>query len=722
MDEKVIRMIQALTNKVNELYIWHSNLNQKLAEILQTIEKNFFCLPLTDKERKDALFSCPKSSTMKYLSPSVNETASTAAKRADPVFYNLQATLANITRPIYLFVHKKLLNNPEISNENNNIVFAHTIRGNKFFWKPPQISEPDTKILSKLEAFNALATAKNATKRTGLHRSFQRFQQATYQAFSGNGFAWAQQTQATALAVQSNNNSAPKAPLFVLVSLGKADKQPMGQNIAEKGFKIPLKNLNSNNPKTSMRKTLQDQRNRCKATYSKELQNFFEKKEELDFTTQNQNWNQISKKAIDKVKIRTPGFYSQLFVIPKKTGGLRLFLNLRKLNQQPESQPAYLYQNFAPNIGMSKITDNNNLSIPGHLLIIGGQEKIYDIYIKVTSHKDSEKAKKTGVSGKPKRSAITPAKKITHLGMMINKLYKKNTGNVNSSSFRLPNSETPLRAQKQSTSRIGYMDINKFPATQYSEYLLASVFILDYGIIQTLMHINAKELLIILYALQLCSVAGCFVLIYLDNNTTILHLGKFEGILLSNFYSTASNQVNCTNEMVHVRSNIHIVKQAIRRSLHISIGISEQHKDTNLLHIVPRLQGSRTKCLSTQLKIVGKSILFPTIEPDTTTLALDGLEDQRRALKNKGLEMLSWLLAVTGLLRSSNIHQINDVRTYVTSGALHLVIIAPEEKKEEQPIECFCQIAEYLNSIMCPVMAYNEYKSRVASTTCILLV
>ncbi|PVU96376.1 hypothetical protein BB561_001220 [Smittium simulii] len=127
-----------------------SNLNKKvfpkLSEALPTIENTFFRSPLTDKKRKEAIFSCPKSSTMKYLPPAVNDIASTTTKKADSV-----------------------------------IIF-----------------EPKTEPIFEPKAFYELVTAKNTTRRTDLRRTFQRRQQSIHQSYSGGGFAQAQQTQDTA--------------------------------------------------------------------------------------------------------------------------------------------------------------------------------------------------------------------------------------------------------------------------------------------------------------------------------------------------------------------------------------------------------------------------------------------------------------------------------------------------------------------------------------------
>ncbi|PVU86622.1 hypothetical protein BB561_006642 [Smittium simulii] len=147
MGENTIRIIKNLTNKV-----------------FPTIEENFFCSPLTDKKRKEEFLVAPR-----------------------VVRWSNYPTLANITRLIDLFVHQKSLYNPEILPEGDNIVFAHTIRillsdlvttisqlrmdtvhrEMNLAGKPPQISEPETEPLFEPEAFNALVTAKNATRRTG---------------------------------------------------------------------------------------------------------------------------------------------------------------------------------------------------------------------------------------------------------------------------------------------------------------------------------------------------------------------------------------------------------------------------------------------------------------------------------------------------------------------------------------------------------------------------
>ncbi|PVU92024.1 hypothetical protein BB561_004072 [Smittium simulii] len=306
-------------------------------------------------------------------------------------------------------------------------------------------------------------------------------------------------------------------------------------------------------------------------------------------------------------------------------------------------------------------------------------------------------------------------------------------------------------------------------------------------------------------------------------------------------YSGCSKQVNSANGMFNVGSNIHTAKQAVQRSQHRSICISKQHKIISVLQLFPRSQGILEDCNMVPKSIGTVYTLTTAFKSNRSNsrpkkhkftlhknqeLSFDGMDNQRRALKNQELgnyarflewkqsknltdsisaaqiknylakiyftnklkpstikayksailelvknptettnqrifteffktlnqssirsfikpsiniglilitdsnwgsnletliknltSKLSWMLAVTGLLRSINIHQIDNVLTYITNGALYPVIIAPK-KRGGQQVERPCQISEHLNPMMCPVKAYREYMFRVASTPC----
>ncbi|OMJ16708.1 hypothetical protein AYI69_g7723 [Smittium culicis] len=55
----------------------------ELVNALPSIEQDFFCTPLTEDELKDAIYSCPRSSSMNYQPPLLNDSSSAAVKKAD---------------------------------------------------------------------------------------------------------------------------------------------------------------------------------------------------------------------------------------------------------------------------------------------------------------------------------------------------------------------------------------------------------------------------------------------------------------------------------------------------------------------------------------------------------------------------------------------------------------------------------------------------------------
>ncbi|OMJ16691.1 hypothetical protein AYI69_g7741 [Smittium culicis] len=79
---------------------------------------------------------------------------------------------------------------------------------------------------------------------------------------------------------------------------------------------------------------------------------------------------------------------------------------------------------------------------------------------------------------------------------------------------------------------------------------------------------------------------------------------------------------------------------------------------------------------------------------------------------------LYWLLSVTGFLRGSDIHRIDDQRSHIDKGVLNLVIVVPKEKRGGRPIEKTCQINLHTDIILCPVNAYMLYKEKIAVNLC----
>ncbi|OMJ19138.1 hypothetical protein AYI70_g4922 [Smittium culicis] len=100
-----------------------------LTEALPSIEEDFFRSPLTEEERKIAVHSCPRTSSMNYTPPPLNDTASSTVKKTDSTLYGIQLALAQATRPIDYYFHRRIQENPGMDTaEDTEILFASTMR------------------------------------------------------------------------------------------------------------------------------------------------------------------------------------------------------------------------------------------------------------------------------------------------------------------------------------------------------------------------------------------------------------------------------------------------------------------------------------------------------------------------------------------------------------------------------------------------------------------
>ncbi|PVU88615.1 hypothetical protein BB561_005757 [Smittium simulii] len=65
-----------------------------------------------------------------------------------------------------------------------------------------------------------------------------------------------------------------------------------------------------------------------------------------------------------------------------------------------------------------------------------------------------------------------------------------------------------------------------------------------------------------------------------------------------------------------------------------------------------------------------------------------------------------------------NIHRIDNARSRIENNTLHLVIVAPKEKRAGKPIERPCQITGHNDILLCPIHTYKVYKVRIAKELC----
>ncbi|PVU88097.1 hypothetical protein BB561_006029 [Smittium simulii] len=153
MNEATLQRIEELTEKVNQLLLARKTvpapitvtgpedefittrapaselkIYPMLKDALPSIEEDFFRIQLTEEERKDAIYSCPRSSFMNYLPPPLNESASTAVKKADSTLHEIQVALAQATRPVDYYVYRIIQDNPGITSDDPQFLFADTVR------------------------------------------------------------------------------------------------------------------------------------------------------------------------------------------------------------------------------------------------------------------------------------------------------------------------------------------------------------------------------------------------------------------------------------------------------------------------------------------------------------------------------------------------------------------------------------------------------------------
>ncbi|PVU93759.1 hypothetical protein BB561_003059 [Smittium simulii] len=156
MNEATLQRIEELTEKVNQLLLARETvpapvtvpepedefittrapaselkIYPMLKDALPSIEEDFFRIQLTEEERKNAIYSCIRSSFMNYLPPPLNDSASTAVRKADSTLHGIQVALAQATRPVDYYVHRIIQDNPGITSDDPRFLFADTMRATR---------------------------------------------------------------------------------------------------------------------------------------------------------------------------------------------------------------------------------------------------------------------------------------------------------------------------------------------------------------------------------------------------------------------------------------------------------------------------------------------------------------------------------------------------------------------------------------------------------------
>ncbi|OLY84785.1 hypothetical protein AYI68_g1039 [Smittium mucronatum] len=170
----------------------------ELSETLPSIEENFSRTPLSEDDHKAALYSCPKTSPMSYVSPPLNDSALFAenpeiivAEDPDIVFSNtMRFLLSDIATTV---THNRL----------DNLHIVMELPG-----RVKQIFETEIKPLMDQNAFYALLASKKTKALMSLAQPFRKRQQVavSYEASGSNVVT----EQTTAAATTPDQAVAPK--------------------------------------------------------------------------------------------------------------------------------------------------------------------------------------------------------------------------------------------------------------------------------------------------------------------------------------------------------------------------------------------------------------------------------------------------------------------------------------------------------------------------------
>ncbi|OMJ16779.1 hypothetical protein AYI70_g6387 [Smittium culicis] len=123
--------IKVLSELIQQLLRERENLSvySELTKALPSIEEYISRTLLTEEERKIEIHSCPKTSSMNYTSPPLNDTASSTVKTTNYAFYGIQFAYAQATRPIDYYFHRRIQENKGMNtSEDPEILFASTMR------------------------------------------------------------------------------------------------------------------------------------------------------------------------------------------------------------------------------------------------------------------------------------------------------------------------------------------------------------------------------------------------------------------------------------------------------------------------------------------------------------------------------------------------------------------------------------------------------------------
>ncbi|PVU86258.1 hypothetical protein BB561_006765 [Smittium simulii] len=349
----------------------------RLIEAIPSLETDFFRSPIHEKERKEIIYECPKFLKMKYTPPPLNKAATPAVFKSNAALCGIQMALANMTRLIEEYVRIKNLQVNELTSrhlkrfqqqeveETREVPFVrasrlrlarHLQRRNPLMMPPKYCQQRSDNTIQRGKT-RALIRATNAhprrkTTRYVLSRLGQTHRQQVGQKHcqeriqhsaqesefrEAKGFDekkfikfFGRKAKSDINTRSQNCNQLWFSTHFSFASLQTEDKQGSQQRNHQRSRSSFSKEGNKTEAKTVINYgfLLTFLSHRYKRKINKEASN----------AITNEVAALLAKRAIKQVNSITPGFYGQLFTIPKKTEDLSLVLDLRKLKNYVEQR------------------------------------------------------------------------------------------------------------------------------------------------------------------------------------------------------------------------------------------------------------------------------------------------------------------------------------------------------------------------------------------------
>ncbi|PVU93877.1 hypothetical protein BB561_002971 [Smittium simulii] len=243
------------------------------------LETDFFRSPIPEEEIKSIIYECPKFLGMKYTPPLLNEAATSAVLKNDAALYGIQMALAKLARPIDYYVHMKI-KDPIIDpigtchpttriQGNEDLEFAHTMIELLFDVASSITQNRINSLHNSMEIPGRLGALLAAKKSIAISRKNKR-----------SSLCPRKQTAlgTTSATAQTPHNATPNTEdnSLRLMHLNQNYRQQLSQKHSREGIQDSVQESESREAKGfDGEKLYKFQKNKCEATYSKEIKYFF---------------------------------------------------------------------------------------------------------------------------------------------------------------------------------------------------------------------------------------------------------------------------------------------------------------------------------------------------------------------------------------------------------------------------------------------------------------